>query len=213
MLNVKSFCFNPFAENTYLVSAADGACAIIDPGCRTQEEQAILETYIRQNGLIPTIFLNTHCHLDHVFGNNFVHQTWKLPLRMHRSEQPVLDFSARAGDLYQVPCAPYAGQVEYLEAGEGWTLGGESIQCLFTPGHSPGSLSFYCATSGWVISGDVLFQGSVGRTDLPGGDMNLLLKSIREQLYSLPEATIVYSGHGPTTTIGAEKRSNPFTRM
>ncbi|MBM3432338.1 MAG: MBL fold metallo-hydrolase [Bacteroidetes bacterium] len=212
MLHVKSFCFNPFAENTYVVSAADGTCAIIDPGCRSRAEQATLEAHILQNGLIPTIFLNTHCHLDHVFGNNFVHQTWNLPLRMHRAEQPVLDFSAKAGDLYQVPCEPYAGKIEYLESGDQCTLGGKSIQCLFTPGHSPGSLSFYCATSGWVISGDVLFQGSVGRTDLPGGDMDQLLKSIREQLYPLPESTIVYSGHGPATTIGAEKTSNPFVR-
>jgi hydroxyacylglutathione hydrolase len=213
MLHVKSFCFNPFAENTYVVSATDGTCAIIDPGCRSRAEQTELETYIRQNELVPTYFLNTHCHLDHVFGNNFVYQNWKLPLRIHRAEQPVLDFAARTGDLYQVPCEQYEGEIQYLEAGDRWILGGESIQCLFTPGHSPGSVSFYCAASGWVISGDVLFQGSVGRTDLPGGNMDLLLKSIREQLFSLPEETVVYSGHGPATTIGSEKSSNPFVRI
>lgn len=212
MLSVKSFCFNPFAENTYVVSAADGSCAIIDPGCRTATEQTALASYIDQNNLIPTCFLNTHCHLDHVFGNNFVWHTWKLPLRMHRAEQPVLDYAVKAGDLYQVPGEPYEGEIEYLEAGDEWTLGGEPIDCLFTPGHSPGSLSFYAAHSGWVISGDVLFQGSVGRTDLPGGNMDLLLRSIREQLYSLPDATVVYSGHGSPTTIGAEKSSNPFVR-
>lgn len=212
MLTVKSFCFNPFSENTYLVSASDGSCAIIDPGCHTAAERSVLSDHIRQNGLKPTLFLNTHCHLDHVLGNNYVSRTWQLPLQIHRAEQPVLDHAALAGDMYQVPCEQYVGEVRYLEAGDHWQLGGEEVACLFTPGHSPGSLSFYCASSSWVIGGDVLFQGSVGRTDLPGGNMDQLLKSIREQLYTLPDDTRVYSGHGPVTTIGAEKASNPFVR-
>jgi glyoxylase-like metal-dependent hydrolase (beta-lactamase superfamily II) len=210
MLRVKSFCFNPFSENTYVIQADDGSCAILDPGCYRSNEQSVLESYIRSNGLTPVIFLNTHCHLDHVFGNNFVHQTWKLPLLLHRNEQPVLDYAQVAGDLYQVPCEQYVGPVQYLEGGSSWELGGEQVHCLFTPGHSPGSLSFYAPASGWVIGGDVLFQGSVGRTDLPGGDMEQLLQSIREQLYVLPDETIVYSGHGPATTIGVEKKTNPF---
>lgn len=212
MLSVKSFCFNPFAENTYVVEAADGTCAIIDPGSYTAGERTVLESYVREKGLTPTYFLNTHCHLDHVFGNNFVHQTWMLPLRMHRAEQPVLDYAVRAGDLYQVPCEQYAGEVQYLAGNDQWSLGGEEIFCLFTPGHSPGSLSFYCPGSQWVISGDVLFQGSVGRTDLPGGNTEELLQSIRNELFVLPDDTTVYSGHGPTTTIGREKSSNPFVR-
>jgi hydroxyacylglutathione hydrolase len=212
MLTVKSFCFNPFSENTYIVMAPDGTCAIIDPGCYSAEERLALESFIRQNSLTPTLFLNTHCHLDHVFGNNFVHQQWGLPLHMHQDEQPVLDYASNAGDLYQVPCESYVGSVKYLAAGDTWSLGGVSVQCLFTPGHSPGSLSFYAPNDGWVISGDVLFQGSVGRTDLPGGNMDVLMESIRTQLYTLPDQTIVYSGHGPATTIGAEKRANPFVR-
>lgn len=212
MLAVKSFCFNPFSENTYLVQAADGTCAILDPGCYSPAERSVLESYIRDNNLTPVLFLNTHCHLDHVFGNNFVHQTWNLPLHLHAAEQPVLDYAAVAGQLYQVPCENYAGSVQYLKPGDTWQLGGEEVHCLFTPGHSPGSLSFYAAESDWVISGDVLFQGSVGRTDLPGGNMEELMQSIREQLYVLPDPTIVYSGHGPATTIGAEKKSNPFVR-
>jgi glyoxylase-like metal-dependent hydrolase (beta-lactamase superfamily II) len=212
MLTVKSFCFNPFAENTYLVLAPGGECAIIDPGCHTESEQRVLVDYIRENGLKPILFLNTHCHLDHVFGNNFVHQTWGLPLHMHAAEQPVLDYASIAGDLYQVPCESYKGTIQYLVPGNSWQLGQFSVQCLFTPGHSPGSLSFYCAEAGWVISGDALFQGSVGRTDLPGGNMDQLVQSIRTQLYVLPEETIVYAGHGPTTSIGIEKRSNLYVR-
>ncbi len=212
MLTVKSFCFNPFSENTYVVSAADGSCAIIDPGCRTATEQASLQDYIRQNNLHPVHFLNTHCHLDHVFGNNFVSLQWKLPLQIHRSEEPVLKYAPLAGDMYHVPCEAYVGELQYLEGGDEWLLGDEKLSVLFTPGHSPGSLSFYSASSGWVISGDVLFQGSVGRTDLPGGNADQLMQTIREQLYVLPEETVVYSGHGPATTIGAEKRSNPFVR-
>lgn len=195
-----------------MVVAPNGDCAIIDPGCHTDSERASLSDHVRENNLKPILFLNTHCHLDHVFGNNFVHSNWGLPLQFHAAEQPVLDYAAVAGDLYQVPCETYVGSTNYLRAGDTWVLGGVSVTCLFTPGHSPGSLSFYCADAGWVISGDVLFQGSVGRTDLPGGNMDQLLQSIREQLYVLPDETIVYSGHGPATTIGAEKRSNPFVR-
>ena len=212
MLIVKSFCFNPFSENTYVVSASDGSCAIIDPGCHKAAERSVLQSYVVENQLRPTHFLNTHCHLDHVFGNNFVHRTWKLPLLMHRDDQPVLDYAAIAGDTYQVPCEQYVGDIQYLKEGDRFEIGGVEIECLFTPGHSPGSLSFYCAGSGWVIGGDVLFQGSVGRTDLPGGNTEQLMQSIREKLYPLPEETIVYSGHGPFTTIGAEKKSNPFVR-
>jgi len=212
MLIVKSFCFNPFSENTYIVQAADGTCALLDPGCYNPGERSKLVSYIQTNGLIPVLFLNTHCHLDHVFGNNFVHQTWNLPLHLHANEQPVLDYASAAGTMYQVPCENYVGTTQYLQEGDRWQLGGEEVICLFTPGHSPGSLSFYAPQSGWVISGDVLFQGSVGRTDLPGGNMEQLMQSIREQLYVLPDETVVYSGHGPATTIGAEKKSNPFVR-
>jgi glyoxylase-like metal-dependent hydrolase (beta-lactamase superfamily II) len=131
---------------------------------------------------------------------------------MHPNEQPVLDYASVAGTMYQVPCENYVGTTRYLQEGDRWQLGDEEVICLFTPGHSPGSLSFYAPQSGWVISGDVLFQGSVGRTDLPGGNMEQLMQSIREQLYVLPDETIVYSGHGPATTIGAEKKNNPFVR-
>lgn len=213
MLIVKSFCFNPFSQNTYLVTAPDGTCAILDPGCYSAAERNALQSFINENGLRPVLFLNTHCHLDHVFGNNFISLTWKLPLHIHAADQVVLDYAPIAGDMYQVPCEQYVGEVKYLNAGDTWQLGGEEVRCLFTPGHSPGSLSFYCPDSGWVISGDVLFQGSVGRTDLPGGNTDQLMQSIREQLYVLPDETIVYSGHGPATTIGAEKRSNPFVRV
>ncbi len=212
MLIVKSFSFNPFSENTYIVQAPDGTCAILDPGCYQTSERSELESYIRTHGLTPILFLNTHCHLDHIFGNNFVHQTWSLPLLMHPNEQPVLDYASVAGTMYQVPCENYVGTTRYLQEGDRWQLGDEEVICLFTPGHSPGSLSFYAPQSGWVICGDVLFQGSVGRTDLPGGNMEQLMQSIREQLYVLPDDTIVYSGHGPATTIGAEKKNNPFVQ-
>ena len=211
MTRIQPFEFNPFAENTYVVYDDSGECAIFDPGCYTHEERQVLQTFIETSGLRPVRLINTHCHLDHVFGNAFVAHTWNLPLEIHIGELPVLQRFAQVCQMYGIPHAEESPMPSrYIEAGDRVEFGQTSLQALFTPGHSPASLSFYCREAGFVVAGDVLFYESIGRTDLPGGDMELLLRSIRNELFTLPGETLVYPGHGPATTIRHEKEYNPF---
>jgi hydroxyacylglutathione hydrolase len=210
MLTVKTFEFNPVQENTYVLFDEKDACCIIDPGCYFGNERTVLQEYIEQQGLSPRILLNTHCHLDHVFGNKFVSETWDLPLHLHEKEQEVLAWAPEMGLRWGMPFENYRGEFVFLTPGRSITLGDDRLSILFLPGHSPGSLGFYCAEQGFLIGGDVLFRESIGRTDLPGGDHPTLLRTIREQLLSLPDDTVVYPGHGEPTTIGWEKAHNPF---
>jgi glyoxylase-like metal-dependent hydrolase (beta-lactamase superfamily II) len=222
MLHVKTFVFNPVQENTYVLSNQKDACCIIDPGCYFGAERAELQEYIEQQGLTPKILLNTHCHLDHVFGNKFVYDTWDLPLHLHEKERAVLEEAHAMGLSWDLPFENYRGELIDLAPGEVVSIGedvrveegaGEDVlTVLFLPGHSPGSVGFYCAEEGFLIGGDVLFREGIGRTDLEGGDHAVLLRSIREELWVLPEETIVYPGHGESTTIGWEKKHNPFLR-
>ncbi|MBS1602021.1 MAG: MBL fold metallo-hydrolase [Bacteroidetes bacterium] len=212
MLTVKSFEFNPVQENTYVLFNEKDACCIIDPGCFFPNERTALQEFIEQQGLSPLLLLNTHCHLDHVFGNKFVYDTWGLPLHLHEKEQPVLARAPEAGLAWGMPFENYRGELVFLTPGTSVTLGGDELNILFLPGHSPGSVGFYCKEQGFVIGGDVLFRGSIGRTDLPGGDHETLLRSIREQLWPLPDETVVYPGHGEPTTVGWEKKHNPFLK-
>jgi len=213
MLYVKSFEFSPVRENTYVLYNEENQCCIIDPGCYFSEEQDELKGFIDKAGLQPILLLNTHCHLDHVFGNKFVHDTWGLTLHIHEKEKPVLDYAPVAGEKWQLPFENYKGELKYIKEGEKIAIGKDEMEIFFTPGHSPGSISFYNAKDGYVVSGDVLFNGSVGRTDLPGGDFKVLFNSIQTQLFTLPDDTKVYSGHGPVTTIGFEKMNNPFVKL
>ncbi|HVZ57501.1 MAG TPA: MBL fold metallo-hydrolase [Chitinophagaceae bacterium] len=213
MLRVRSFLFNPVQENTYVLYNEQKQCCIIDPGCYFPREREVLREFVEQEGLEPVLLLNTHCHLDHVFGNQFVLETWGLPLHLHEKEKPVLDFAPASGQAWQLPFDPYQGPLVYLHSGQPVRLGQDVLDVLFTPGHSPGSVCFYSVQEGFVIGGDVLFQGSIGRTDLPGGDYATLIRSIQTQLFVLPDETRVYPGHGPETTIGREKRANPFVSM
>jgi hydroxyacylglutathione hydrolase len=210
MLTVKTFVFNPVQENTYVLSDEKDACFIIDPGCYFGNERTALQEYIEQQGLSPQMLLNTHCHLDHVFGNKWVHDSWNLPLHLHEKEVPVLAVAPEMGLAWGMPFENYRGERIFLTPGDAVTLGAHRLKILFLPGHSPGSVGFYCAEQGFLIGGDVLFRESIGRTDLPGGDHMTLLRSIREELWPLPEDTIVYPGHGEPTTIGWEKAHNPF---
>ena len=210
MLQVKSFEFSPIQENTYIVYNEFNNCIIIDPGCYFDEEKETLVNFIDKMKLVPKMLLNTHCHLDHVFGNKFVAEKYGLHLRIHKGEQKVLEFAPASGLMYNMPFDNYTGEIDFIEEDEIIKLDEDELKVLFTPGHSPASLSFYDEKDGFVISGDALFRQSIGRTDLPGGDYELLIASIKAQLLSLPPATKVYSGHGPVTSIGEEKRSNPF---
>lgn len=212
MLSVHKFTFNPIQENTYVLYAENGDCCIIDPGCYFDGERNELVRFIASKNLKPVYLLNTHCHLDHVFGNKFVSDTWQLPLYLHETEKMVLSFAPKSADMYGLPFENYNGEMKWLNPGDLIKIGDNELKVLFTPGHSPGSVSFYNEKDGYVISGDVLFSGSIGRTDLPGGDYDQLERSIKTELYTLPDETKVYSGHGGGTSIGFEKRNNPFVR-
>lgn len=213
MANVLKQTFNPFQENTYVVYDETSECVIFDPGCYTQEEKDSLVQMIEEHGLNPVRLINTHCHLDHIFGNKFVAEKYNLPLEIHEGEVPVLEAALPSAAMFglplpQGPLSPEPGR--FIEAGEEIPFGKTRLKVLFTPGHSPASLSFYCEEDDFVIAGDVLFLGSIGRTDLPGGDFNTLIQSIKTELFPLGDQVTVYPGHGPETNIGYEKQHNPF---
>jgi hydroxyacylglutathione hydrolase len=213
MLSVKAFTFSPVQENTYVLYNEKGDCCIIDPGCYFPEEKNKLKKEIEKAGLIPVLLLNTHCHLDHVFGNKFVHDTWGLTLHIHAKEKLVLDFAPQSGEMWQLPFDNYDGPLAWLKEGTTIRVGDDELEIFFTPGHSPGSVAFYHEAGGFVIGGDVLFNGSIGRTDLPGGDYKTLINSIQTQFFTLPDETKVYSGHGPVTTVAFEKMNNPYVKL
>lgn len=210
MLTVKSFEFSPIQENTYILYNEFNNAIIIDPGCYFDDEKETLAGFIDKMNLTPKMLLNTHCHLDHVFGNKFVAEKYGLTLRIHEGEQKVLEFAPASGLMYNLPFDNYSGSFDFIREGDTIKLDADELKALYTPGHSPASLSFYNEKDGFVIGGDVLFRQSIGRTDLPGGDYETLLESIRTQLFTLPDETKVYSGHGPVTTVGFERRNNPF---
>jgi hydroxyacylglutathione hydrolase len=212
MLYIHSFEFSPIRENTYLLYNEHKDCIIIDPGCYDEEERVLLRDFISQKQLTPRFLLNTHCHLDHVFGNKFVAETYNLVPYIHELEKPLLEYAPVSGLQYNLPFDHYTGELTFISEGDEIIIGEDVLKVLFTPGHSPGSVSFYCEKQHFVVSGDVLFQQSIGRTDLPGGDHELLVNTIRKQLFTLPDNTVVYSGHGMKTDIGSEKRLNPFLR-
>lgn len=210
MIKIDFFTFNPFQENTYVLSDETKQCVIIDPGCYDPVEKKKLADFIKNENLQPVKLINTHCHIDHVLGNKFIAEKYKLPLEIHPNEilllKAVNTYAPQYGILYEASPEPTASLIE----GEMIKFGNSQLKIIFTPGHSPGSVCFYHEKEKLVIGGDVLFQMSIGRTDLPGGDYNTLIKSIREKLFVLQDEVRVYPGHGPMTTIGYEKKHNPF---
>lgn len=211
MMHVADLTFNPFQENTYIVYDETKECIIFDPGMYTTEERKSLASYIEQNNLKPVRLINTHCHLDHVFGNNYVHETYKLALEIHEGELPVLQATPNVCMMYGIPYSdPSPMPDRFIKEGDIIEFGKTKLRAIFTPGHSPASLSFYDEESKQLIAGDVLFEGSIGRTDLPGGDFATLIGSIKDKLFPLGDEVKVYPGHGPMTTIGVERKTNPF---
>ena len=210
MTTIHSFCVNPVQENTYILFDETGECAIVDPGCYEAHEQRWLEQFINAKKLRPTRCLLTHAHFDHIFGCEWLFQKYGLLPEMHEGEQPVWDrgetSAARFGISFKQPTIQPLFIVENSEISFGNTV----LKTLFVPGHSPASLCFYCSESEFVIAGDTLFAGAVGRTDFPGGNHAQLIEAIQTQLFTLPDATKVYAGHGRATTIGRERTSNPF---
>ncbi|WP_080904383.1 MBL fold metallo-hydrolase [Parabacteroides sp. Marseille-P3160] len=211
MIKIKKFTFNYFSENTYLLYDETGEAVLIDSGCLFPAEEQQLQLFITQNKLTPVHLLCTHLHVDHIFGNAFIHKTYDLKPEAHHFEEeqlPASEEQARAFGMQLPVMAVPVGT--YLEPGDIVSFGNSSLKCLFVPGHSPGSLAFYSEPDGFVIAGDALFRGSIGRTDLWGGSTETLISSIQEQLLTLPDRTVVYPGHGPETTIGEEKKNNPY---
>ena len=211
-MTVASFTFNAFSENTYLlIDEATRQCAIVDPGCYSLAEQQALRHYIEANDLQVALLLNTHAHVDHVLGNDFVLRTWPgTPFLLHPLDLPTLRAVEGYAGIYGFPQYQAAEPTDELAAGQPVHFGETELEVRFAPGHAPGHVVFYHAPTATVIGGDVLFQQSIGRTDLPGGDHATLLRSIATELMTLPDDTTVHPGHGPATTIGAERRSNPF---
>ncbi|MDP9047458.1 MAG: MBL fold metallo-hydrolase [Bacteroidota bacterium] len=210
MANIQSFENNPYQENTYVLYDETGECAIIDPGMYTAAEQNVVVSFINDKNLKPVLLLNTHCHIDHVLGNKFIFDQYGLKPRFHAGESPVLEavvaYAPMMGIRYDTSPLPD----EYLAATGSVRFGNTTLELIFAPGHSPASLCFYDKKDNILVGGDVLFRSSIGRTDLPGGDLNLLMQNIEEKLFTLPHDCTVYPGHGPETTIGYEKRTNPF---
>lgn len=212
MAKVHSITCNPFQENTYIVSDERGECVIIDPGVSNAYEEAILDRLISEKGLIPEMLINTHCHIDHVLGNKHVAGKYKLELGIHEKEKVMLDMAVERSMNWGVPYEESPEPGYYFKHGTRLNFGSTELEVRFTPGHAPGHVVFICHKDKFVIAGDTLFNGSIGRTDLPFGDFPTLEKSIKEQLYTLPDDYVVYCGHGEPTTIGAEKRGNPFVK-
>lgn len=210
IMEIGIFCFNDFMENTYILHDATGECVIIDPGCSNAKEEGVLIEYIDAQGLTPKRLLNTHCHIDHVLGNRFISEKYKLPLESHKGEVPVLEANKMVAQMYGMSYTESVPIELFLAEGDTVSFGDTRLEVLFTPGHSPASISFFHRESKQLIAGDVLFQGSIGRTDLPGGDFDTLIKSIKEKYYPLGDDVVVYPGHGPSTTIIEEKIRNPF---
>jgi hydroxyacylglutathione hydrolase len=213
MLQIKSFTFNPFQENTYLLFDETKECVIIDPGCYEKFEQDELTAFIEQNNLTVKSLLNTHCHVDHVLGNYFIKEKYKTKLHIHREDEPVLKAVKVYAPMYGLHLYHEASADEYLEEGMTISFGNQELSVLFVPGHSPGHVAFYHSVAKIVIGGDVLFRSSVGRTDLPGGNSATLITSIHQKFFTLPDDVVVYPGHGPETTIGFEKKTNPFCAL
>jgi hydroxyacylglutathione hydrolase len=210
MLFLKSFTFNPFQENTYIVYDDEGTAFIIDPGNSNVSENEQIKSFIKEKNLSLKRLLLTHAHIDHILGNRFVHDTYGLLPEVHEEDLFFIQKMEQTAQMYGVRCDPSPTPANFLKENDEISLGKYSFQCIFTPGHSPGSVSFYNAENKLLIAGDVLFYGSIGRTDLPKGNHAQLIASIREKLLVLGDDIKVYSGHGPPTTTGFERLNNPF---
>ena len=210
MISIKSFTFNPFQENTYIAFDESKECIIVDPGCYDESENIILKKFIDQNNLKPQALINTHCHLDHVFGNNFVADTYNLSPMMHKADLPMLEYAPLAAQTYGVNLNKLPKVINFIKEGDIIKFGNSKFNIIFTPGHSPGHICLVNNEENIIISADVLFNLSIGRTDLPMGNHETLIKSIKDKLLILDDKMVVYPGHGPSTTIGFERQNNPF---
>lgn len=210
MTTIQPLVFNPFQVNTFVLYDETGECVIIDPACYEPHEEKELAAFIEKEQLKPVAILFTHCHIDHILGNNFSVRHFRIPAMAHRDGLPFLINSTAYGKTFGFEIEEPIMPEKFIEDGEIITFGHQKLKVLLTPGHAAGSLCFYHEKDSFVISGDVLFYNSIGRTDLPTGDFELLIGSIKDKLLSLPDEVKVFPGHGPATTIGHERNTNPF---
>ena len=210
MIKVEKFVVNPLGENSFIVSDETGECVFIDPGFYYQDEYQEIKDYIKANNLTPVKITNTHCHFDHIMGVEFVRKQFKIPFCAHAEDEFWVEKVVAQGEMFGFDLSPVASVDSFLVENEFVEFGNSKLQIIHVPGHSPGHVVFYCEKDKILIAGDVLFYGSIGRTDLPGGNYQTLISNIKNKLFVLPDDTIVYCGHGPKTKLGFEKRSNPF---
>jgi glyoxylase-like metal-dependent hydrolase (beta-lactamase superfamily II) len=210
-MKLQSFCFNPLQENTYLIWCEKTLdCAIVDAGMYDSAEQKLLQDFIESNNLTPTMLLGTHAHIDHIFGNWWVKQIYDLPYYLHPADVVMIDRSETMAALWNLKYTPSPLPTNDLSHGDIISIGASELQVRFVPGHAPGHVIFIDLAGEQVLVGDTIFRGSIGRTDLPGGNHEQLLKNIEAQIFTLPNNYTLYSGHGPSTTVGFEKENNPF---
>jgi glyoxylase-like metal-dependent hydrolase (beta-lactamase superfamily II) len=209
-MHIYRHIFSPIEVNTYVISGEEGSCIIIDCGCYGPEEEKRLEEFLSSHGLTPVMLLNTHCHLDHIFGNDFVLRKYGLRSMFHPCERYNHSSSPKHALMFGLTMEEPPEPERELTDGETITAAGLTIEVIAVPGHSPGGVAFYIRDHSALFTGDALFAGSIGRSDLPGGNHEQLLENISSRLFVLPPDTVVYPGHGPATTIGEEIRSNPF---
>lgn len=210
-MKIYQFTYNPFQENCFVLADEQNNCVIIDPGCyEAQEEQDFLN-FFKENELKPLALLNTHAHIDHIMGNQFVKRNFDVPYYLHEADLFLLDGAKQSAHLYGLHKYKESPQPDiFLHEGDQLKFGSIELEVIFTPGHAPGHVVFYNKENKVVVNGDVLFQGSYGRYDLPGGDFQTLKNSIITKMFLLPDDTQVLTGHGPATTIGIEKKQNPI---
>ncbi|GAB4338509.1 MAG: MBL fold metallo-hydrolase [Flammeovirgaceae bacterium] len=211
-LKLHTFTFNAFSENTYVLSDDTHECIIIDAGCYENEEEQELLHYLKDNHLNPLMLVNTHCHIDHIFGVDFLKRTLQIPYLIPKGELKINNTANMFAHVWGFPKMVVPHPDKFLDKQNGLTFGKTHLQILSVPGHSPDHVAFYHPESKLCISGDVLFRQSIGRTDFPDGDHDTLIKSIKKVLFALPDDTVVYCGHGDKTTIGYEKKYNPFLK-
>lgn len=210
-MKIHKFTLNPLQENTYLVTDAANNGVIIDPGCYFQEEKEALKGFIQKENIDLKAIINTHAHLDHIMGIAYIKDQFDVPLYLHKKDEVTLNMGEQSAKLYGLSLfEPSPQPDEWLEEGQELRFGDIAFKVLFGPGHAPGHVAFYNAEEHVLIGGDIIFRGSYGRVDLPGGDFETLKNTINNTIFTLPEKTLIYTGHGPETTVGAEKGSNPI---
>ena len=209
-MKIFKFVFNPIDVNTYLLADEAGNCAIIDCGCYDKRENEILEKFIKDKNINPVLLLNTHSHLDHVFGNKFILEKYGLKTYSSELDEMNRKSATQHALLFGLTMDEPPETAGFISDNQIVTFGSEKLLALHVPGHTSGSLAFYSEKNGCVFTGDALFAGSIGRTDLPGGNYDTLIESITTKLFVLPPATVVYPGHGNETSIDKEMKTNPF---